>query len=147
METDIIPPSCCKLKVKSVSLIAESVFNDLSPDIAKNKVLEIVFVSENEIRGYNKQYRKIPRSTNVLTFVYSEPHDYIPVLASIVLCIDVIRRRAKLHGTALNEELKQTLIHGVLHAAGFDHHKLSQREEMRALENRYMEQFRAVVLI
>ncbi|MCD6246253.1 rRNA maturation RNase YbeY [candidate division WOR-3 bacterium] len=147
METDIIPPSCCKIKSKNISLIVQHIFKELYPHTGKNKVLEIIFVSENEIRDYNKRYRKIARSTNVLTFIYSELDDYIPTLASVVLCIDVIKRRAKAHKRGINDELKHTLIHGILHAAGFDHHKLSQRKKMRALEDKYMKKFQSVVLI
>ncbi len=147
METEIIPPSCCKLKEKNITSIARSIAIESIPELGENKIIEIIFVEEDEIRKYNKQYRKISRSTNVLTFVYSEFDDYIPVLASIILCLPVIKRRAELHGIGVNEELKQTLIHGLLHVAGYDHHKKKERERMRNLESIYMKRFETYRLI
>ncbi|RKX72437.1 rRNA maturation RNase YbeY, partial [candidate division TA06 bacterium] len=109
--------------------------------INNNKIVEIVFINENEMRKYNRTYRKINRTTNILTFNYSKFTDAEIVLSSIVLCMTVIERRAKLHNSTIEAELKRTLIHGVLHVAGYDHINKKERSKMQELEDLYMKRF------
>jgi probable rRNA maturation factor len=89
-------------------------------------------VGEDEGRELNRQYRRKDYATNVLTFDYSrEPM----VTADLVLCGPVVEREAREQGKPLKDHYAHLLVHGVLHAQGYEH-EASQRDalEMEALE-------------
>jgi probable rRNA maturation factor len=80
----------------------------------------------------NRQYRGKDYATNVLTFDYStQPL----VAADLVLCAPVVEREAKEQGKSLEAHYAHLLVHGTLHAQGYDH-EAGEREafEMEALE-------------
>lgn len=141
METEIIPPSFYNIVKYNIKNIVNVILKEQVDKINKNKIIEIVFVDENEMRKYNQTYRNIAKTTNILTFNYSEFTDDEIVLSSIVLCMNVIKRRAKLHNSTVEAELKRTLIHGILHVVGYDHINKREREKMQEFENLYMKKF------
>ena len=75
-------------------------------------------VDADEGRALNRDYRGKDYATNVLTFDYArEPL----VLADLVLCAPVVEREAAAAGIALQAHYAHLLVHGTLHAQGFDH--------------------------
>ena len=89
-------------------------------------------VGEAEGRALNRQYRGKDYATNVLTFDYTrEP----VVSADLVLCAPVLEREAREQGKTLEAHYAHLLVHGTLHAQGYDH-EISEREAlvMEALE-------------
>ena len=89
-------------------------------------------VGAEEGRALNRQYRGKDYATNVLTFDYArEP----VVSADLVLCAPVVEREAKEQGKTLEAHYAHLLVHGALHAQGYDH-EAGEREamEMEAAE-------------
>jgi probable rRNA maturation factor len=89
-------------------------------------------VGEDEGRALNLRYRGKDYATNVLTFDYErEP----VVMCDLVLCGPVVQREARQQGKTLEAHYAHLLVHGVLHAQGWDHEG-GEREalEMEALE-------------
>ena len=89
-------------------------------------------VGEEEGRALNLQYRGKDYATNVLTFDYArEP----VVMADLVLCAPVVEREARAQRKTLAAHYAHLLVHGTLHAQGYDH-ETSERDalEMEALE-------------
>ncbi len=75
-------------------------------------------VGEAEGRALNAQYRGKDYPTNVLTFDYArEPR----VMADLVLCGPVVEREAREQAKPLREHYAHLLVHGTLHAQGWDH--------------------------
>ncbi|HSV78400.1 MAG TPA: rRNA maturation RNase YbeY [Ramlibacter sp.] len=94
--------------------------------------ISVRIVGEDEGRALNHQYRGKDYATNVLTFEYTAT----PVVnADLVLCGPVVEREAREQGKSLEEHYAHLLVHGTLHAQGYDH-ELGEREalEMEALE-------------
>ncbi len=94
--------------------------------------IAVRIVGEDEGRALNLQYRGKDYATNVLTFDYaSEP----VVMADLVLCAPVVEREAREQGKTLEAHYAHLLVHGTLHAQGYDH-ETSERDalEMEALE-------------
>lgn len=91
-------------------------------------------VGETEGRALNRSYRGKARdyATNVLTFDYQRAPF---VAADIVLCAPVIAREAVQQSKSLEAHWAHLVIHGVLHAQGYDH-EINERDasEMEALE-------------
>lgn len=89
-------------------------------------------VGDEEGRELNRQYRGKDYATNVLTFDYArEPM----VMADIVLCGPVVQREAIAQRKTLKEHYAHLLVHGTLHAQGWEH-ETNQRDAlaMEALE-------------
>lgn len=104
--------------------------------------LTLRFVDADEGRCLNRDYRQKDYATNVLTFAYFEegqPEDE-PVRADIVLCTDVLQREAAEQDKPLVAHAAHLVVHGVLHAQGYDHETDAEAEEMEALETQILEE-------
>ena len=104
------------------------------------------FVGEAEGRALNRDFRKKDYATNVLTFAYGhaspDPENEAAAEADIILCADVILAEAKAQGKTPAAHLAHLIIHGVLHAQGYDHETENEAVEMEALETRILARFR-----
>ncbi len=96
--------------------------------------LAIRFVDEDEGRTLNRDYRDKDYATNVLTFAYTEHEASAITQADIVLCTDVLQREAAEQHKTLEAHTAHLVVHGVLHAQGYDHEEDMEAKEMEALE-------------
>jgi probable rRNA maturation factor len=88
-------------------------------------------VGEEEGLALNAQYRGQQHATNVLTFAYTTE----PLLsADLVLCAPVVEREAGAQGVPLVAHYAHLVVHGTLHAQGFDHERAADAERMEARE-------------
>jgi probable rRNA maturation factor len=94
--------------------------------------IAVRIVGEAEGRALNRQYRGKDYATNVLTFDYTRA----PVVAAdLVLCAPVVAREAREQGKTLVAHYAHLLVHGTLHAQGYDHETgEADALEMEALE-------------
>ncbi|MEY3892779.1 MAG: hypothetical protein RLZZ145_813 [Pseudomonadota bacterium] len=97
-----------------------------------NATLTIRFVNKAEAHDLNLFFRGFDKPTNVLTFSY--PTQGKSIEADIVLCLPILRAEAKEQQKSLVAHLAHLLIHGCLHAKGYDHLKLKDAKQMEALE-------------
>jgi probable rRNA maturation factor len=93
-------------------------------------------VDAEEGRALNDGFRGKDYATNVLTFDYArEP----VVMADLVLCAPVVAREAQEQGKALADHYAHLLVHGALHAQGWDHETSeADAEEMEARETQIL---------
>ena len=96
--------------------------------------LTIRFVNADEGRELNRDYRGKDYATNVLTFAYNDEDDEDTVRADIVLCADVLQREAEEQRLPLEQHAAHLVVHGVLHAQGYDHEDDDEAAEMEQLE-------------
>ena len=104
--------------------------------------LTVRFVDAGEGRTLNREYRGKDYATNVLTFAYNEGAELAadePTQADIVLCTDVLQREADEQKKTVEEHVAHLVVHGVLHAQGYDHENDEEAEEMEQLERDIME--------
>jgi probable rRNA maturation factor len=94
--------------------------------------IAVRIVGAEEGQALNRQYRGKDYATNVLTFDYTRT----PVVsADLVLCAPVVERQAQEQGKSLEAHYAHLLVHGTLHAQGYDHEAGEQQAlEMEALE-------------
>jgi probable rRNA maturation factor len=95
--------------------------------------LTLRFVDESEGRTLNRDYREKDYATNVLTFAYGETEEAI-VQADIVFCVDVLMREAAERRISLAQHAAHLVVHGVLHAQGYDHEVEGDAQEMETFE-------------
>jgi probable rRNA maturation factor len=100
--------------------------------LALDAEITVRIVDEDEGRQLNRDYRHKDYATNVLTFDYAqEPM----VLADLVLCAPVVEREAREQNKSLEEHYAHLLVHGALHAQGWDHETSEQdAQEMETYE-------------
>jgi probable rRNA maturation factor len=96
--------------------------------------LTIRFVDAEEGRTLNREYRGKDYSTNVLTFAYTEDDASAATQADIILCTDVLQHEAAEQGKTIEAHTAHLVVHGVLHAQGYDHEKPKDAKEMEGLE-------------
>jgi probable rRNA maturation factor len=121
---DVSGPAVPRLSRASIAAFVERVLR-----AARAKGIEevsIAFVSDSAMRRLNRQYRHRDKTTDVLTFPGESP--------DIVISLDQARRQAIVEKHSLATEVRYLILHGVLHALGYDHE--TDRGEMNALELR-----------
>lgn len=96
--------------------------------------LSIRVVDSAEGRELNRQYRGKDYATNVLTFAYSEDESEDTVRADLVLCTDVLCVEAQAQNKPVLAHVAHLVVHGVMHAQGYDHESEAEAEEMEELE-------------
>lgn len=96
--------------------------------------LTIRFVAAEEGRTLNRDYRGKDYATNVLTFAYTEDEDAEVTQADIILCTDVLEQEATAQGKSVAAHATHLIVHGVLHAQGYDHETDEEAEEMEGIE-------------
>jgi probable rRNA maturation factor len=104
--------------------------------------LTIRFVDAGEGRVLNRDYRAKDYATNVLTFAYNEGEEIAedePTRADIILCTDVLEKEAAEQKKTLEEHTAHLIVHGVLHAQGYDHDDDEEAAEMEQLERDILE--------
>ena len=89
-------------------------------------------VGAKEGRTLNREFRQQDHATNVLTFDYQ--HAPI-VMADLILCAPVVAKEARTQRIPLPAHYAHLLIHGTLHAQGFDHEDEASAALMEARES------------
>ena len=80
--------------------------------------ITVRIVDAEEGQTLNRDYRQKDYATNVLTFDYTRAP---MVTADLVLCASVIAQEAKANQKTLRDHYAHLLVHGTLHAQGYDH--------------------------
>jgi probable rRNA maturation factor len=101
--------------------------------LASDAEITVRIVDAEEGHGLNRDYRNKDYATNVLTFDYTQQ----PVVcADLVLCAPVVAQEALAQGKTLQAHYAHLIVHGTLHAQGWDH---AQDGEATAMEQRETE--------
>ena len=101
--------------------------------LAVDGEITVRIVGTEEGQALNRDYRHKDYATNVLTFDYTQE----PIVtADLVLCAPVVAREAAEQNKTLAEHYAHLLVHGTLHAQGWDHETSdADAQEMEAYES------------
>jgi len=98
--------------------------------------VSIAIIDDDAMRNLNRKFRKKNKTTDVLTFPAddsdADPNAAGRPLGEIVISIDQARRQAMEQKHSLAIEIRYLILHGILHALGYDH--ATDNGEMNALE-------------
>ncbi len=90
--------------------------------------VNVTFVDDDMIKEYNKTYRNIDNSTDVLSFPLGEngtydvnPENNAKMLGDIVISVEHAVAQADLYGHSLEREIAYLTVHSMLHLLGYDH--------------------------
>ena len=103
--------------------------------LASDAEITVRIVDAPEGQELNREYRKKDYATNVLTFDYALG----PVVtADLVLCAPVVEKEAKDQGKTLQAHYAHLIVHGALHAQGWDHELDEDAQVMELRESEVM---------
>lgn len=89
--------------------------------------LTITYVTPAEMTSINGAYRDKEEPTDVLSFAAGETAggpafvSNVAILGDIVICPEVVKAEAERRSAELEESMREVLIHGLLHLAGYNH--------------------------
>ena len=87
-------------------------------------IMNIIFVTDEEIQKINREYRNIDRVTDVISFALNDEKDFLiktEEIGDIFIDIDQAKRQAIDYGHSLDREIGFLSVHGYLHLHGYDH--------------------------
>lgn len=110
--------------------------------------ISVTFVNDEQIHRLNLEYRKIDRSTDVLSFPLGEngvydinPDTGAKLLGDIVISLEHAQAQANEYGHSFQREVAYLTAHSMLHLLGYDHEegglqKIRMREKEEAILTR-----------
>lgn len=101
----------------------------------------VLFVDEERIQEINREYRKIDKATDVISFALNDERELLQDfeelafhLGDILICIDIAEKQAEEYGHSYEREMCFLVIHGFLHLVGYDHNTLEEEQAMFSLQ-------------
>ena len=122
--------------------------------MTSNVQVGVKLSTDETIKGINKEFRDIDKSTDVLSFpmldlsapitdggepespmeLEIDPETGEMMLGDIVISVETAARQAEEYGHSLEREMAYLLVHGMLHLLGYDHMEDSDKKIMRQSE-------------
>ena len=104
----------------------------------------VVLADDATLRGLNRQWRGLDRTTDVLSFGYDDGEDET-VDGDVIVSLGRVREQARRFRVTPGRELARLVVHGALHLAGLDHQGAGARRHMRAREERVLRAAREAI--
>ena len=122
--------------------------------------VDILITDSEEVKEYNREYRDIDKTTDVLSFPnidWEAPADYenvdeeefncssfnpetgLPILGEICLNKDRIISQAGEYGQSVKREFAFLISHSMLHLLGYDHMEEDEAKVMEEKQKEYLE--------
>jgi probable rRNA maturation factor len=123
-----------KVKFDAVHFQAFVAALSAAVDEVSMRHFSVAFVSDKRMAELNKLFRGKESTTDVLSFP-NEPDEFDPDknnLGDIVISAEQAQKQADENGLTLDIEIKQLILHGLLHLCGYDHE--TDNGEMNARE-------------
>ncbi len=111
--------------------------------------MSVTFVSNEEIKRINHEFRNKDEVTDVLSFPQEELGDGeieivgdIPVhLGDVIISLDVAKKQAEEYEHSLEREIAFLAVHGFLHLIGYDHETIEEEKEMFKRQENILQEF------
>lgn len=124
--------------------IDRPVFEDFAEQLvssvieAAGRTFTVAFISDAGMKELNSTFRGKDSTTDVLSFPF-EPDEFDPTpdwLGDIAISAEQAQKQAVENKLSLETEIKQLILHGVLHLCGYDHETDNGEMNARELELR-----------
>ncbi len=112
----------------------KKLIRDVFKKVDDKREFNIIFVSAEEIRNINNQYRNIDKVTDVISFALLDNDmsnfNALDELGDIFICLDRAFEQASDYGHSIEREVGFLAVHGYLHLCGYDHMNDSDEKKM-----------------
>lgn len=125
-----------KINTDTVDSIFESISKNI--DISQKWIVNIVFISPEEIQKLNKDHRDKDYATDVLSFHYHDDFTSLQeddIAWELLFCEEKVITQWEEYGLWSEKEFYKLLIHSLLHILGYDHETDKQYEDMKKYED------------
>ena len=120
--------------------LVESIISHLlTEEGTSDSDITIIFGDTELLRSLKKEFFDIDRTTDVIAFRLNE-YEEKNIEGEIYICLPVAKENAKLYYETYEREIARLIIHGGLHLIGYDDGTEKDRNAMRKLENKYLEE-------
>ena len=132
-------------EVKNMNTLIEFINYCVDKLSLKNVLFNVIIVNDNDIHMINKEYRKIDRPTDVISFAFEDEKNIktqdIRVLGDIYISYDRVKSQSKEYNHSEKRELCFLGIHGLLHLLGYDHMNKKDEEKMFKIQKELLEDY------
>ena len=108
-------------------------------------IFNIIFVSNEEIHRINKEYRKVDRVTDVISFALEDNPDIVyedfRLLGDIYIAVDIAYDQAIEYNHSREREVCFLATHGLLHLLGYDHMTEEEEKEMFGKQEELLKEY------
>lgn len=109
-------------------------------DYSDDYEVSLSFVTNDEIKDLNRDFRNIDKVTDVLSFPMLSDEDFDIEyeeysLGDIVISVDRAEQQAIEYGHSFEREICFLVCHSMFHLLGYDHMQEDEAKEMHAKEN------------
>ena len=107
-------------------------------------ITDVTIVDNKTIHEINREYRKVDRPTDVISFAFLDDESERelkggPVnLGQIIISFEKAEEQAKEYGHSLNREMVFLFVHGMLHLLGYDHMNEEEEKVMFGLQDKIL---------
>ena len=102
--------------------------------------VSVSFVTNEEIKELNSEYRNVDFETDVLSFPMNDEFDGVAILGDIVISTQKIIEQANDYNHSLEREMIYLTVHSMLHLLGYDHMNSDEKGDMREKEKEIMKE-------
>lgn len=111
--------------------------------------ITVTLTTPENIKRINKEYRKIEKATDVLSFpmfekdeldykIKNKDFQYEDILGDIIISIEKVKEQAIEYEHSFERELSYMVVHGFYHLMGYDHIKEEDKKVMRPKEDKIL---------
>lgn len=131
-----------KITEEIKTLVEKSIASVLKiEEIDEEVEVSVSFVSDEEIKDLNRDYRGVDRSTDVLSFPMDD--EFIidkRILGDVIINTRRVMEQAEELGHSYERELSYLTVHSILHLLGYDHIDDEDKKKMREREKLSMKE-------
>ncbi len=125
---------------KTIEQVVQACFSEEKLN-SENLYVNIILTTPTNIKAINRQYRKLDKETDVLSFPMFEKGEMFKIhtgikeaLGDIIISIERVQEQAADYGHTFTRELSYMVVHGFYHLMGYDHIEEGDKKEMREKE-------------
>ena len=114
-------------------------------NIKTKHIVSYIYTDLSEIHRINREYRKIDRPTDVISFAYideTEDRTLPYELGDVFICVDKVKEQALSYGHSIYRECAFLITHGILHLLGYDHLTESDEALMFSLQDKILNELK-----
>lgn len=113
----------------------ERIANAAAVKCAPGAEVSIILTNDQKIQQLNREYRKLDKPTNVLSFELGDD----VLLGDIYVSLDTVLREAADENISVEDHAAHMVVHGVLHLQGYDHIKNRDANKMEKMETKILQ--------
>ena len=119
----------------------ERVIRDVFKTINSKKEFNVIFVDEEEIKRINREFRKIDKVTDVISFALIDDAELVQTneLGDVFICVEKAISQAEEYGHSARREFAFLAVHGYLHLCGYDHQTPEEEKIMFSLQDKILD--------